>query len=196
MMYEKSFTTIADILSAAQRLFVSTSYDDISMVRIAEAAGVTKGAIYHHFRGKEALFLAMMERYLGELEAALQVAVEGQGNARSRLQQLTALYLAKPLAEQRVIQLVRRDGNRFNGQTRERLVSAYQDALPNQIETIIADGIAAGEIMAGDARLLAWQFVAIVEVSLSEYARERFGDAEKMAAYVTAVFFDGVAKKD
>lgn len=195
MMYEKSHATIADILAAAQRLFVSNSYDDITMTRIAEEAGVTKGAIYHHFKGKEALFMQMMAWYLGELEATLQTAVNQPGSARQRLQHLTTLYLNKPLPEQRGIQLVRRDSNRFGGPSRDALIKAYQAALPNQIETILADGMASGEIMPGDARLLAWQFVAIVEVSLTSYARQQFNSPEKMAAYVTAVFFDGVAQR-
>lgn len=195
MMYEKSLTTIADILAAAQRLFVSNSYDDITMTRIAEEAGVTKGAIYHHFKGKEELFMRMMVWYLGELQATLQTAVSLPGTARQRLLHLTTLYLEKPLLEQRGIQLVRRDSSRFDGPSRSTLIQAYQAALPNQIETIIADGITSGEIMPGNARLLAWQFVAIVEVSLSTYARQQFGSPEKMAAYVTAVFFDGVAQR-
>ena len=64
MMYSKSFVTIAQILDSAQQLFVNKSYDDITMAEIARQADVTKGAIYHHFTSKEALFLCMMERYL------------------------------------------------------------------------------------------------------------------------------------
>lgn len=193
MMYEKSFTTIADILEAARLLFVSNSYDDITMHQIAQAAKVTKGAIYHHFKGKEELFLRMMVDYLDNLQALLHEAVAMPGTARERLYCLTELYLAKPLTDQRTIQLVRRDNNRFQGSTRDTLITAYQNALPNQIEAIISDGLKANEIKSGDARIYAWQFVAIVEVSLSTYARQRFDSPQKMATYLTDVFFDGVA---
>lgn len=191
MMYEKSHSTIAQILDAAQRLFVTNSYDDITMAAIACEAEVTKGAIYHHFKGKEELFLKMMLRYLDCLQALLQQAVDLPGSARQRLTQLTALYLDQSLEEQKVMQLVRRDANRFGKQTREQLVQAYQSALPNQIEAIIAEGIKTRQIVAEDARLLAWQFVAIVEVCLSQYARQQFQTPQEMATALTKLFFDG-----
>ena len=194
MMYEKSFTTIADILEAARGLFVSNSYDDITMRQIAQAANVTKGAIYHHFKGKEELFLRMMVDYLQGLQTLLHEAVAMSGTARERLYRLTELYLEKPLTDQRTIQLVRRDNTRFNGSTRQELITAYQNALPNQIEAIITDGMNDDEIKSGDPRIYAWQFVAIVEVSLSTYARQRFDSPQKMATYLTDVFFDGVGK--
>ena len=195
MGYQKSLATIGEILDAAQRLFVLNNYDDVTMTKIAQEAGVTKGAIYHHFKGKKKLFLKMMARYLNGLQLILHEAVASEGTARERLEQLTTRYLEMPLQEQRLIQLVRRDNSRFTGAERTKLVRAYQDALPNQIEQILYDGIAKGEIMAGDARWLAWQYVAIVEVSLSDYARQQFTSPPKMAAYVVSVFLDGAAKR-
>ena len=192
-MYDKSLVTISQIISSAQNLFVNNSYDDITMQRIAQEANVTKGAIYHHFSGKEDLYLKMMIRYLEDLRDQLRQAVESSGPTKERLHQLTFLYLENPILFQRTIQLVRRDSNRFTGEKREALINAYQEALPNQIEAIVTDGIAAGEIKAGDARLYAWQYVAIVEVSLSDYARKRFDSPQKMAGYLTEIFFNGVA---
>lgn len=191
-MYAKSQITIAAILDAAQHLFVVRSYDDISMSDIAQEAGITKGAIYHHFTSKQQLFIRMMVRYLDNLHDLLHAAVDTSGTAHERLQQLTQTYLETPVQDQQVIQLVRRDGNRFAGEERATLIRAYQRALPDQIETIIYDGIQNGEVAAGDVRLLAWQYVAIVEVSLSDYARQRFDSAPKMATYLTNIFFDGI----
>jgi AcrR family transcriptional regulator len=59
-MYAKSATTITNILEAAQALFLEKNYADVTMTDIAEAADVTKGALYHHFSGKEDLYLRMM----------------------------------------------------------------------------------------------------------------------------------------
>ncbi|MEM7799463.1 MAG: TetR/AcrR family transcriptional regulator [Chloroflexota bacterium] len=191
-MYNKSLVTIAQILAAAKRLFVMKSYDEITMTDIAKEANVTKGAIYHHFQGKEELFLKMMIQYLGDLEIHLKQAVEKEGSAKVRLTDLTVRYLSMPLQEQLVIQLVRRDSSRFKGEHRSSLVAAYQAALPLQIETIIADGIRNGEIRMGDARLMSWQFVAIVETSLSEYARHLFSDPREMSESLIKTFILGV----
>ncbi|MDX1436237.1 MAG: TetR/AcrR family transcriptional regulator [Anaerolineales bacterium] len=192
-MYLKSKVTITQILDAAQRSFVSNNYNDITMAAIAQEANITKGAIYHHFESKEDLFLQMMVRYLNGIQVLLGQAVdETLGGPREQLSRLTTAFLEQPLEDQRVIQLVRRDANRFTDGTRQTLIAAYQEALPNQIEAIIAEGIANGQIKGGDARLIAWQHVAIVEVYLSNYARQKFNTPEAMAKYLTSVFFDGV----
>lgn len=193
-MFEKSQTTISQILDAAQHAFIESSYDDVSMAAIARAANITKGAIYHHFSGKEDLFLQMMERYLCGLRKLLQTAVNVDGSAQDRLTQLTLCYLEQPPTEQHVIQLVRRDANRFTDATRQRLITTYQEALPDPIEAIIVDGIANEEIVDGDTRLMAWQFVAIVEVYLSDYARSHFTEPVDMAEHVASLFFTGVGK--
>lgn len=49
------------IVDCARALFSSDGYDAVSIERIVEAAGVTKGALYHHFENKRALFETVFE---------------------------------------------------------------------------------------------------------------------------------------
>lgn len=187
--------TITDLLDAAARLFVHRPYDDIKLSDIAEACGVTKGAIYHHFSSKEDVFLSMMDRKLRALGDDLRAAVNFGQTTRERLHRLTLIYLSKSRDEQRVIQLVRRDAQRFHGEARAKLIHTYQAALPDQVERILSDGMAAGEIMPGDAQLLARLYTAHVEVYLSDYARDHFENAAQMASHITALFLTGAAAR-
>jgi AcrR family transcriptional regulator len=59
---ERSEATIAELLAAARRLFAEQGYAATSLEDVADAAGVTKGAVYHHFKGKQDLFRAVYER--------------------------------------------------------------------------------------------------------------------------------------
>jgi AcrR family transcriptional regulator len=66
--------TIAALLSAGRRRFAKNGYEAASLEQIAEDARVTTGAIYHHFKGKKGLFVAVAEQIEAELLArALQV---------------------------------------------------------------------------------------------------------------------------
>jgi AcrR family transcriptional regulator len=58
------------ILAAAERLFAEQGYDRVSMPAIAEASGVTAGAIYRHFPGKAALFFEIVRRAVQATPAA------------------------------------------------------------------------------------------------------------------------------
>ena len=50
------------LLSAARELFGTRGYADTAADDIVKRAGVTKGALYHHFAGKEAVFRAVVEQ--------------------------------------------------------------------------------------------------------------------------------------
>ncbi|MGH8596504.1 MAG: TetR family transcriptional regulator, partial [Gammaproteobacteria bacterium] len=54
------------LIDAAMDLFASYGYRGTSLARIAQAAGVTKGALYWHFADKEEFFLAVVAKVLGE----------------------------------------------------------------------------------------------------------------------------------
>lgn len=190
-MYLKSANTITNIITAAQQLFITKQYAEVTMAEIAEGAQLTKGALYHHFASKEDLYLAMILADLQEKQRALEAAAQSEGSCRERLRQLTCIFLSLPADKQRLMQLVRRDINVFKDPTRRQIIDAYQAALPQPIEQILQDGIAQKVIRATDSRLLAWEYVALVEVVLHPYARQKFQSHEEMANYVVTLFFEG-----
>ena len=58
-------TSVADdVTRAAVRLFAAQGYANTSVQQIVEAAGVTKGAMYHYFESKDDLLFAIYERML------------------------------------------------------------------------------------------------------------------------------------
>lgn len=63
-------TTRVELLDAAERLFVTQGVSHTSLQDIAAAAGVTRGAVYWHFKDKSDLFNAMVDRVVLPLEAA------------------------------------------------------------------------------------------------------------------------------
>lgn len=71
-------STQAALRTAGRRLFGQMGYDATSLGALCEAAGVTTGAIYHHFGDKKGLFAAVAE----ELDAGL-VALTAQARAQA-----------------------------------------------------------------------------------------------------------------
>lgn len=59
---EDALSTRQALLDAAERLFSEKGVSNTSMNQVAEAAGVTRGAIYHHFENKLDLIDALMDR--------------------------------------------------------------------------------------------------------------------------------------
>jgi AcrR family transcriptional regulator len=64
---ERRATTRAALVDAARPLFAQHGYAQVSTEEIVRAAGVTRGALYHHFDGKDGLFAAVFEAVEAEL---------------------------------------------------------------------------------------------------------------------------------
>ena len=69
---ERSEATRGALIAAARGLFAERGYGAVGTEEIVRAAGVTRGALYHHFDGKRDLLRAVYERI--ESEIATQVA--------------------------------------------------------------------------------------------------------------------------
>jgi AcrR family transcriptional regulator len=65
------------ILDIAAARFAQNGYSATSIAEICEHAGVSKGAFYYHFTSKQAIFLALLDRWMNELESAFNNATQG-----------------------------------------------------------------------------------------------------------------------
>ena len=73
---KKTLETRDRILDAAEDVFNESGYSNTTLNEIAEAAGVTRGAIYWHFKNKEDLFQAMCLRIRVPMDALIEGIVE------------------------------------------------------------------------------------------------------------------------
>jgi TetR/AcrR family acrAB operon transcriptional repressor len=76
---EDAEQTRQDLLDAALTIFSQKGYTAARLEDIAEAAGVTRGAIYHHFGSKSELFLALLEEATAVGNSAIDRAVSEGG---------------------------------------------------------------------------------------------------------------------
>ena len=82
---ERGRATRAHVIEVATRLFAEHGYDDTSIEAVQAGSGVSRGSLYHHFPGKEALFLAVLE------EVGARVGQQGADAARDAPDPVAAL---------------------------------------------------------------------------------------------------------
>jgi AcrR family transcriptional regulator len=76
---EQGQATRRDLVAIATRLFVADGYARTSIEAVLREAGISRGALYHHFSGKEALFEAVLEQV--EADIATKVAAAARDAA-------------------------------------------------------------------------------------------------------------------
>jgi AcrR family transcriptional regulator len=81
------------LIDAAVDLFTRHSYAGTSLQMIADELGFTKAAIYHHFRTREQLLVAVLEPMLEELREIVEVA-EKRRKAHARAEHMMSGYAA------------------------------------------------------------------------------------------------------
>ena len=132
------------LISAARRLFAERGYHNVGVREFAAAAGVTRGALYHYFADKEALFLAVYDAVQRDLmqEAARRHRDPARPDRWTQLRQ--DLQLALDLARDQEFQRIKLvDGPAVMGWTRWREVERQfgLGAVMKAVERSMAEGL-------------------------------------------------------
>lgn len=90
---ERSEATTGQLLDVARQQFTELGYAAASIEGIVRAAGVTRGALYHHFDTKADVFRAVFEQEEAALAARLSEATADEPDALRRLQTGCRLFL-------------------------------------------------------------------------------------------------------
>jgi len=191
---ERSETTRAALIAAARPLFAGRGYAGVGTEEIVRVAGVTRGALYHHFDGKRELFEAVYRQI--EVELAERIAAGAlEANASSPLEAMRAgaemflLASTEPEAQQ----IVLLDGPSVLGWDRWREI-ATEHGL-GLIEATLQAAIEAGAIDAQPVRPLAHVLMGALDEAAMLVARAE--DPGKMRAEVgqtLTALLDGLSR--
>ena len=97
------------ILEAAETLFAEKGFDAVSMSAIARLAKTSKPNIYHHFKNKNELYLAVMKSAVQRSSVLLDSLEEAPGTFRQHLSDFSAGQLHNILTHSRSTQLILRE---------------------------------------------------------------------------------------
>ncbi|MFC0547470.1 TetR/AcrR family transcriptional regulator [Kutzneria chonburiensis] len=129
----------AQLLAAAQDVFVANGYHAAAMDEIAERAGVSKPVLYQHFPGKLELYLALLESHVDALVASVRSAMESTTDNKQRVMAAVSAFYDFVDNEGQAYRMVFESdlrGEPAVQQAIERATSASVDAIT---ETIMAD---------------------------------------------------------
>lgn len=150
------------ILSSATQLFIEQGYYGLSMRQIAEDVGVTKAALYYHFKDKESLFLAILETYLEKIENLIADIEAETLSSRERIRLLVTRVLNQPVDQRAVIRLASQEMANLSAESRHSFGEIYHQRFINRIQTLLKIGIEEGEFRSVDPQVATWSLLGMM----------------------------------
>ena len=176
------------ILHESGRLFVDRGYHGLSMREVVEAVGVSKAALYYHYRDKEDLFMAVLVSNLDRIELVINEARQPL-TTRQRIEQMVQSIFQHAPEQRAIIRLARRW---INSATRRAEFSRlYHKKFIGQVEAIISEGIANGELRPMTPSLATWLLLGMMYPFFYAAHAGEMTSFDETTALMLAIFFDG-----
>lgn len=139
--------TLNQILSVSLNLFIKKGYENTSIQDITDGlGGLTKGAIYHHFKSKEDIMVAVLNQLYKDVEDKLAAVRDDKGlNGLEKLRQIIRVSLNHDPAQ---LEMMSTAPNLLENPKilAAQLKSVIEDSVPNYIQPIIEQGVIDGSI--------------------------------------------------
>ena len=152
---ERRETTREAILAAATTLFGEKGFAATTIDEIAAAAGVAKGAVYHHFPHKEAVFEAVLQRASAALATRILAEVSGSPDVLAMVTRGTHAYF-EACADAPVGRIILKDGPAVLGWARWREIDEehFGRAIPQALAVAMEQGLIERQPLGPLSRLL------------------------------------------
>ncbi|WP_028609800.1 TetR/AcrR family transcriptional regulator [Paenibacillus harenae] len=159
--------TINQILTVALNLFIQKGYEQTSIQDIInELGGLTKGAIYHHFKSKEEIMQAVTDHMFKGVDEILSGIRDDKGlNGREKLRKISRVSLDNPA--QNEIASAAPNLLRNPKLLVAQIEHMIEKAIPVYIQPIIEQGMRDGSIRTGYPRELSEVLLILTNVWLN-----------------------------
>jgi len=177
------------LLDLAVAEFITRGYDATSMEHLAQAVGITKSSIYHHFPGKEALLRAACEYALGRLFAILDEPAAQQGRPVQRLAVIVRRQVAVLVEDLPYLTLLLRV--RGNTETERRVLERLR-AYDAHVAALVREAVVAGELRADVESWLAARLLVGLVNSVVDWSPPGSNTAGNVPDAVVRAVFEGI----
>lgn len=172
-----------EILDAAERLFAAKGYDGTSTNDILDAVGIARGTLYYHFKSKEDILDAMIDRMMSKMTAKAEtLAVQREIPVLQRLtMMITALNVSGELGQEIMEQIHRPQNALMHQKIQNRLLSNITPLFVGLIEEGNRQGICQTDYPAEVAEIT-FLYVNTAFDNLMEYGEEE--RQKKIAGFI------------
>lgn len=194
---EEAQATREALLDAAERVFQQRGVSRAALSDIAQAAGVTRGALYWHFKDKAAVFNAMMDRVTLPLDVELEGLLAAGGDPMERLCQHLRHALHQIVHDARTRRVLRIAMQKVEhtdelGPVIDRHIQVHRLNAERERQVFERAAALRGTALPAPADQLAHGFYAMVHGLIYSWLLDEGFDLEATAAVSVQAFLRGI----
>ncbi len=196
-MQQRSEQTRKQIMDSALTLFAQNGYESTSVAEICRSAKVSKGAFYHHFESKQALFVELLENWLKQIDITLDQTRWAEDDVPSglmRMANVTRRFM-READDSLPMFLEFWSQARLDPDIWQATIAPYR-RYQRYFTSMIEDGITEGSMREVDPNLGAWVLVCFaVGVMLQCVLDPKGEDWGEITSEGVQVLLDGLARR-
>lgn len=148
------------ILKEAEKLYYAGGYENINLQVIANQLNITKAALFHHFKNKQALFFEMLMGLIEHLRQVFETVIaEGDPAVRERLARLMARLTVEPHFD--VMRFQREEIGLLQLEQQQMVRHAWNAGPFAVVKRVFSEGIEQGELKEHNPALATYLFLHI-----------------------------------
>jgi TetR/AcrR family transcriptional regulator, cholesterol catabolism regulator len=180
------------ILDKAKNLFIKHGYHALSMREIAEEVGVSKAALYYHFKDKEELFIAVLNQNLENTGQEIDAIRSSSTSSSEMIVKFIEYVLAQPAEQRAVIRLGTQEMSQLSVESRRLFNETYHQKFIGQVEEIIHSGMQNGEFKSMDSDIATWALLGQLYPYLYPSSTGSSTLSREKIDLIISLFMDGI----
>lgn len=180
-----------NILESAAQVFSQKGYNGASMADIAEAVGLQKASLYHHFESKQEILAELLDQALALITERMAVVAESETAPDEKLNQAIRAYLTL-LCEHVDLASVLLLEYRSLGDGLYKRHIQHRDKLEMMWRNLVREGVEAGTFQCESVSMTVRALLGIMNWTITWYRPEGKMSIEEIADQFTELFLDGL----
>jgi AcrR family transcriptional regulator len=179
------------ILNSAAQVFCQKGYHGASMADIAQAVGLQKATLYHHFKGKQEILSELLDNALNLVTGNMELTASSNSSPEEKLHLAMRTYL-QTLCEQPnlssvlIMEYRSLDKELYNRHIRNR------DRFEKMWRDIIQEGVDAGKFQCQSVPMTVRALLGVMNWTINWYRPEGKLSAESIADQFAEMFMTGI----
>ena len=141
------------IFETSMKLFAERGYDATSIEEITATVGVAKGTLYYHFSSKEEIFNFLVEEGVKLLKNSIAIKTDKLENSLDKIRAIVLIQMKILVKYENFMTIIL--SQIWGNDARSQMCRNYVFEYIQMIEEIVKEGIQKGEIIEGDANVIA-----------------------------------------